>query len=611
MNTRLVVLLTFASVVLSGEVLAEAKRASPKKIAMFRLHGPLFEAPRGMTFSLIGEHRGTLRELLVRLDKAVKDKEVRGVALWLDEPVLGWAQMQEIRVAVGRLREIGKDVHCYLASGSAGDYMVAAACNRISMAPSGTLGLVGISAEKMYFKGLLDKLGVVADIQHCGDYKSSGEPYTQTGPSKESIEQTNRLLGDFYAQMVDTIAQSRGLRPEEVRDAIDKGPLTARQAAAAGLVDELCYRHEFVQRVQKRFEGAKLAKRYGRKKAPELDFGSPFGFFKLLKGIMDPTARKGKNVIALVYVDGMIMTGKGGETLFGEVIAGSTTLQSALVKAAEDKTVKAVVLRVGSPGGSALASDVIHQASQVVRKAGKPLIVSMGDIAASGGYYVAAGADMIFAEPGTLTGSIGVVGGKVALSGLFDKIGISTHTYTFGRNAGLFNMTRPFDERERKVVMNLMNESYGQFKRCVVSGRGDRLKGDIDDLAGGRVYTGRQALAKGLVDKLGGMDAAIRHAAARAKVTDYQVRIMPKPKTLFDYITEALGMEDDEDEVSVGVRTDLLQWLQGNPAHAAGLSAARCLVPERFGCVARMLLRLDLLRREPVLMVTPDEWMIR
>ncbi|MBN1342723.1 MAG: signal peptide peptidase SppA [Phycisphaerae bacterium] len=590
---------------------AEPSAAAPKKIAMFQLRGPLVEMPRGLTLSLLDETHGTLRELLGRFDKAGKDKDLAGVILLLEEPVLGWAQIQEVRAAIARLRSAGKEVHCHLASSGAGGYMLAAACNRISMVPGGGLDIVGISAEEIYLKGLLDKLGIVADIRHCGAYKGAGEPLTRTGPSKEAAEQMNRLLGDFYDQMIETIAESRKLRPDEARALIDKGPLTARQAAAGNLVDDLSYRHEFMMNVQRKWQGAELAKRYGREKSPELDLASPFAFFKLFSEMMKPTAKKAKNTIALVYVDGMITTGRSSETLWGDIIVGSSTLRSALLKAAGDGDVKAVVLRVDSPGGSALASDIISEATQVVRKAGKPLVVSMGNIAASGGYYVSARAETIFAEAGTLTGSIGVVGGKIALGGLFEKIGISTHTYKRGRNADLFNMTRPFDEGQQKVVQDLMDDVYGQFKRIVVSGRGDRLKGDIDELAGGRVYTGRQALAKGLVDKLGGLDDAVRDAAERAKLTDYTVRVMPKAKTLFDYINDAFGFQDEDEDVSSASEMMLMRRMASESPLAGLLPVIRELAPDQARAVARMLLRISMLRRESVLAVTPNEWVIR
>jgi protease-4 len=596
---------------LGGAAAQEPKTKPSKKIAVFRLRGLLTEAPRGMAWSLATDARGTLRGLLERLKKAAEDDNVAAAVVVLDQPILGWAQVQEIRAALKRLREAGKEIHCHLEEAGPGAYMVAAACNRVSIVPSGMLLLPGLAAEALYFKGLLDKLGIVADMQHCGAYKGAAEPLTRTEPSKEVREQMNRLLGDLYGQMVQLIAESRRLRPDEVRGLIDQAMLTARQAAAANLVDELSYRHEFIARVRKRFDGAELAKRYGRKTSPDLDFTSPFALFKLFGEMMKSGTKKGKNVIGLVYVDGVISTGRNTQTLFGEVIIGSTTLQGVLVNAAKDKNVKAIVLRVDSPGGSAVASDIICQATQVVRKAGKPVIVSMGNIAASGGYYVSTAADAIFAEPGTLTGSIGVVGGKLALGGLFDMIGITTHTYKYGRHADMFNMTRPFDEDERKVIVALMNDVYEQFKRRVVDGRGERLKGDIDELAGGRLYTGRQALAKGLVDQLGGLPESIQFAASKAKLTDYKIRIMPKPKTLIDYINEAFGMEDEEEDISLRARPDLLQWLKADPTLAGVIPAARRLAPEYLGCLVRMLWRIELLRREPVLTVVPDEWVIR
>jgi len=596
--------------VLTGPLEAAESRPS-KKIALFSLHGPFVEAPRGLSFSLSGEERGSLREFVGRLHKAAKDDALVGVSLLLEEPVLGWAQTQEIRAAIDLLRANGKEVHCHLASVDERSYMVAAACHRIAVVPGGEVDLTGLVAEGLYFKGLLDKLGIVADLEHCGAYKGSAEPYTRTGPSKERQEQMQLLLGDLYEQVVETIATSRGFTPEQVRALIDRGPFTARQAVAAKLVDELIYRDEFLRDMQKRFAGAELARDYGRRKPAEIDLASPWAFLKLFKDAVEPPKKKAKDVIALVYVEGVITTGTSQEGLFDDLTAGGSTLRRALTEAAEDEGVKAVVLRIDSPGGSALASDIIRRATQVVRKAGKPMVVSMGDTAASGGYYVASGADTIFAEPATITGSIGVVGGKVVLGGLFDKIGITTYTYKFGRHADLFGWSRPFDEHQRQVLRSLMNETYEQFKRCVVDGRGDRLKGDIEELAGGRIYTGRQALAKGLVDRLGGLDDAIRYAAERAKLTDYQIRILPKPKTIFDYLRGAFGLEDEEESVSAG--GDVKRWggYRLDPSLATTIGLLGHLAPDHARAAARMLLRVELLRREPVLMVTPQEWSIR
>lgn len=588
-----------------------AETKPSRKIAILQLRGRYSEAPRGLSLSLAGEPRGTMHELLKRFDKAAKDVDVAAVALYIDDPTLGWAQVQEVRAAIGRIRAAGKEVHGHFAAADETTYLAAAACNRVAMVPSGQISLTGVAAQGLYFKGLLDKLGIVADMEHVGAYKGAAEPYTRTGPSAESQEQMRSLMGDLYQQLVEGIATSRDLSPDAVRSLIDRGPFTARQAAAAKLVDELSYRDEFVRDLKKRFPGAELLRNYGRQKGPEVDLASPFAFLKLLKDAMEPTRKRDKNTIALVYIDGVIWSGASQETFFDEALAGSTTLRRALMEAAEDDSIKAVVLRIDSPGGSALASDMIYQAIQIVRKAGKPVITSMGNTAASGGYYTGVGADTVFAQAGTITGSIGVVGGKIALGGLFDKVGITTYTYKFGQNSDLYSYTTPFDERQRQVIRVHMGETYDQFKRCVVDRRGDRLKGDIEDLAGGRVYTGRQAMAKGLVDRVGGLDDALRYAAGQAKLTDYSVRIMPKPRTLFDYIRDAFGFEDDDDQSSA--RADvLLSWMRpGDAGLSAAIPVFGQLAPNAARSAVRSLLRIDLLRHESVLMITPMDWTVR
>ncbi len=579
------------------------------KVVVFRFHGPLTEAPEPFDLGFEMEARKNLHELLERFRRIKKDDTVKAVVLTFDEPQMGLGQMQEIRSAITDIRASEKDVYCYLEDAGMGMYALAAGANKICLVPTGELRLMGMYAEQPYFKTLLDKIGVQADIEHVGSYKGAGEPFTRTEPSPEAKEMLDWLMHDIYDQLVEAIAKGRELSVEEVRSLIDRGLFTAKEAQAAKLVDQVDYAENFTETLKKRYGAdVEFVHNYGAKKGPELDFSNIFSLFKSFGEMMSKASTTAKATIAVVYVDGMIVTGKTEEGLFGSSgTAGSTTLRRAIAKARDDENVKAVVLRVDSPGGSALASDIIWHATMELKEK-KPLIVSMGNVAASGGYYVSAGAATIFADPGTLTGSIGVVGGKLVTKGLWDWAGINFHETKIGKNADLFNTNRAFNEQERAIIRKYMEEVYGHFTDRVKQGRGKKLKKDLDQLAGGRVYTGRQAHANGLVDKLGGLQDAIRFAAAEANVGDYEVRQYPEPKNFMDvFIRSLTGQEEDKDVDDVQASSGALMWTTQSPALREFLPMLRQLDPARAETVLKSLLRIELLGRENVLLVLPTE----
>jgi protease-4 len=489
---------------------------------------------------------------------------------------------------------------------------MAAPASKVYLVPTGGVNLIGLHVEQTYLKGLLDKIGVSADIEHMGAYKGAGEPFTRTGPSEEAKEMLDWLLNDLYDQMVQQIAEDRQLEPDQVKQLIDKGPFSAEEAKKAKLVDEVGYPEDFMKTLKDRY-GANLdvVHDYGKRELPEIDLSSPFGVFKFFGEIMSKTKAGSKPQIAVVYVDGMIVTGKTDEGIFGgEGVAGSTTVRRLLAKIREDKQVKAVVLRVDSPGGSAVASDIIWHATQAVGKE-KPFIVSMGNVAASGGYYVSAGASKIYADPGTITGSIGVVGGKLVTTGLWNWLGVSFHETSRGKHADIYNTNRPFTEEEREIIRKYMRDVYQSFKDRVTEGRKDKLKGEIESLAGGRVYTGRQAQAKGLVDQLGGMQEAIKYAASEANVSNYEVVQLPAPKNFFELFIKSLSGEDLDDEgESVQVMAQQ-GWLTRSPAAGEVLATLAKLDPVKMRAVFEMLRRLELLSQESTLLVMPETLVIR
>ncbi len=591
------------------------QKASKPRIAVFNLSGAMREAPTQIEFGFNWERPVSLHDLLDRFDKAGKDDKLKAIVLTFDSPDFGWAQMQEMRQGIQSLRAAGKDVFCYLEQAGPSVYMLATGASRIALTPAGSLQLIGLSAEQTYFKGLMDKLGVAADMICVGDYKGADEPFTRTGPSEQSKEMMDWLIKDLYEQMIEAIADGRHLQPDQVRRLIDNGPFTAREAREAGLIDELVYAEDLTESLKERYgTEIEFVHNYGRDKGPDIDFSNPFSFFSSIGKMMGKSKSKVSDSIAVVYIEGMIMTGRTEQSLFGEGNSvGSTTMRRVLAKARDDESIKAVVLRVNSPGGSATASDIIWHATRALGET-KPLVVSMGNMAASGGYYVSAAGVSIFAEPGTLTGSIGVVGGKLITKGLWDWAGVSFHETNYGKNADLYTSNRPFNDEQRATVKRHMEETYNDFKDRVQKGRGDRLSKELDQLAGGRVYTGRQAAANGLVDKLGGLREAIEYAAAEANISKYDIRALPEPKNFFDMLFEGMTderKEEDMDNLSgdLSSRPLFAGWF--SPAGQTLLSMLKGVDPQRAQAIRRCLLRIELLNRESVLTVLPTEIFIR
>ena len=590
---------------------AKAEAGGTGQVVVLRLDGPLMEAPPEFDFGFDLEPQQSLHNLLDRLRKARKDPEVKAVLLTFESPMIGWGQMQELRQAVTELRAADKDVYCYLEEVDADTYQLATAASRICIVPTGHIDLIGLHIEQAYFKQLLDKIGVEADVEHVGAYKGAGEPFTRTGPSDEAQEMLDSLVDDLFGQMVDTIARGRQISKEQVRELIDRGPFTARQALDAKLVDELLYADQIADSLRQRYgQQVEFSHNYGAKEGPEIDFSSPWAVFKFFGEAMSEAQAPAKPSVAVVYVDGLIVPGRSERGLFGgSGIAGSTTLRRTLAKARKDSSVKAVVLRVDSPGGSATASDIIWHATTLVGKE-KPLVVSMGNVAASGGYYVSAGAGTIFADQATITGSIGVLGGKLITKGLWDWLGVSFHEVSRGQNADLYNSNRKFDERQRALVREYMQSVYDAFTDRVKKGRGDRLKKELDQLAGGRVFTGRQAQENGLVDRIGGLSDAIKFAASEANVSDYEIQLLPEPANLIDLFIQGLTGEEKDEGADVAIRTRRF-WTLEAPGIRELLQTVRHLDQRRAGMVLRSLLRIELLGQERALLVLPAEIIVR
>jgi protease-4 len=587
----------------------ETKKANTDKprIAVFRLAGPVGEQSEEELFSL-STSGVTLKDLVGRMNKAAGDDSVKAVVVLVEGGSIGLAQTQEVRQAMKRLRKAGKDVYAHSDSLSMREYTLLCGATRLSVVPTADLWIMGLAGEGVYLRGLLDLLGVKPDYLTCGAYKSAAETFMRRGPSPEAEKMENWLFDSIYDTSVQLIADGRGMKPEKVRELIDNGPYQANAAKQAGLVDAVEHRQDFEAMLKaKHGKDIVFDKKYGKKQQPKIDFSSPFAAFKILGEIMGQTKKKepSKDAVAIVYVDGPIVIGSGSASPFSSSTARAVAIRKALAEAASDNSIKAVVLRVDSPGGSAVASEIILDATRRV-KAKKPFVVSMGNVAASGGYYVACGADTIFADEATITGSIGVVSGKFATNAMWEKVGITFKPYQRGKNAGMLSSDKPFTPEERKRMQAWMDEVYEVFKGHVVAIRGKRLHKPIDELAGGRVYTGKQALELGLVDKLGTLRDAIDHVAAKAQLKDYDIRVVPEQKNALErLLEEAAGEHEDKPGLDASVSRPPQMRSHVSLVELA-LPHLRHMDPQRVQTIVRALEQMQLMQQEGVILMMPE-----
>lgn len=586
---------------------AKETKKDKATIVVFKLDGELTEQSAGESNPFGGDNATSLKDLVERMNKAAADDQVKAVVLLADGSVIGSAQKEEIRQAMAKLRAAGKEIFAHSDSMGMGEYALLCGATRISMVPTGDLSITGMFGEAVFIRGLLDKLGVQPDFLTCGKYKSAAEMFMRTDASPEAHAMQNWLIDGIFDTYIGLIAKGRGVDATKVKNWIDNGPYSAEKAKAAGLIDAVEHRQDFEAFVKSKVgDTFAFEHKYGEKKAPQLDFNNPFAIFKLLGDAMNDTKPKktsSKPAIAVVYVDGAISVGTGQASPFGGGGAYSTDIRKALDEAARDDAVKAVVLRVDSPGGSAVASEIILDATRRV-KAKKPLVVSMGNVAGSGGYYVACASDIIFADQSTITGSIGVVSGKLITNPMWAKAGITFTPYQRGKNARMLSSAAPFSPEERERMQSYMDEIYDVFKGHVKAIRGDRLKKPIDELAGGRVYTGKQALELGLVDKIGTMHDAVRYVAEQAKVTDYDVRVVPEPKNFIEQIMEAAG-GGKNDPKRLDATTPRLR-MTGPSLVDLAAPHLQHLDPQRVRLIRTSLRQLQTLHQEGVCFIMPE-----
>ena len=524
----LAVLVSVAGVVLMYLAVGRGPSIAGNSTLVLRLDDDLREVPNDNVVQQLfeGNEPGGLRGVLEALRKAKVDRRIQAVIILpagLRAPY--WAKVQEVHDAILDFRKSGKPAVAFLESAGEREYFIASACSRIVLMPSATLDLNGLAAYEVFLRGTLDKIGLYPDFLHIGDYKTAYNAFTEKGFTKAHREVTESMTADLYDQLVRGIAEGRHKTEAEVRALIDQGPFLPDEALRVGLVDDLAYADQIDDKLK--LGGGNLTRLEGGDYA-KVDAGS----LGLNRGPR----------IAVIYATGVIMSGRAGYDPFSGGVLGAETIIEHIKEARNDPSVRAIVLRIDSPGGSATASDAIWRELVITREErhDRPLVVSMSDLAASGGYWIAMAAPYIVAQPGTLTGSIGVVTG-----GTYKKLDANIETVSKGRLAELASPARPFNDEERRKVQSLIEETYDQFIEKASASR--HMKPEkLDAIAQGRVWTGRQAKSIGLVDELGGLDRAIAAAKQRAKIpaaSDVEVVVYPPKRSFLELLSKGFKTE--------------------------------------------------------------------
>jgi protease IV len=498
-------------------------------------------------FLRLGRTTPVLRDMVDALEKARTDERVSGLIARMGAAPISMAQAQELRDAIAAFRAKKKFAVAFSEtygefSAANGAYYLATAFDEIWLQPSGDVGLTGLMAEGMFLRGSFDKLGIVPRMDHRYEFKSAMEQYTEKKFTPAAREATGRVIESMFSQMVKGIAQGRKLQEAEVKSLIDRGPYLGKEAVDAKLVDGIAYRDEVF---------AKVKEKAGKDAQ-----------FLYLQKYLDRAGRPHQKgpVVALIYGLGPVVRGKSSvDPLSADTSMGSETVAAAFRDAINDKSVKAILFRVDSPGGSYVASDTIWRETVRAKKAGKPVIVSMSSVAGSGGYFVAMAADKIVAQPATITGSIGVLGGKLLTNGLWDKLGISWDEIHTSQNARMFSSTSDYSKEEWARFQTWLDRVYQDFTSKVAEGR-KLPKEKVLEIAKGRIWSGEDAKARGLVDELGGYPTAlklVKQAIQLKESDDITLRVFPKKKTTFEALMARLGNQD-ESESSEAKQAELM-----------------------------------------------------
>jgi protease-4 len=474
----------------------------------------------------------SVRALVDNVRKAKADRRVAALLIrptGLQSPYL--AKVQELRDAIVDFRKSGKPAIAYLEDGGQTEYYLATACDRIYLAPSSPLQLTGMASYSVFLRGTLDTIGAYADMLHIGAYKTAPNQLTEKTFTPAHREMEESLNTDSYEQLVAAIAEGRKKSETDVRALLDDGPFLPEDARRAGLIDDLAYEDQL---------GDKGKVPLARGKRIDLDEYDRVALSSVGLG-------RGPR-IAVIYASGTIVSGRSGYDPLNGPVLGSDTLVEYIRKVRDSTDIRGVVLRIDSPGGSAVASDVLWRELALMRdaKPQRPFVVSMSDLAASGGYYIAMAAPQIVAEPGTLTGSIGIFGGKIVTGGVFAKLGANIEGVSQGRYADMNSPTRKFNDAERAKLARQLQQFYDQFVERAAASR-HMTPEQVDAMAQGRVWSGRQAKQNGLVDALGGLETAVALVKQKAKITDADVELVvyPARKTLYEVLSAQFSGSDE------------------------------------------------------------------
>jgi protease-4 len=502
-------------------------QVSSNSALLLRVSGDLQETEPLGALGQLFEPPPTVRSVVDALRKAKVDRRISAVVIRPSGSTALWAKVQEVRDAVADFRTSGKPVIAYLEYGGEQEYYLATACDKVFLMPAATLDLTGMATYELFLRGMLDKIGAYPDALHVGEYKTAANTFTETTFTPSHREMSESLNRDLYEQLVHGLAQGRQKTDQEIRGLIDHGPFLPEDAVRAGLIDDVAYEDELDDKIQ-------------------LPGGLPRFIENEEYRQVDPS-RFGLNRgprIAVIYAVGLIASGRSSYDAAQQVV-GSDTVVEYLRKARADSSVRAIVLRIDSPGGSAIASDVIWREVMLTKDV-KPVIASMSDVAASGGYYIAMPAHAIVAEPATLTGSIGVVMIKFVIDGTLKKLGVNVEGVYSGEYADIYSPVRPFSAEERKRIEEAMQATYDTFVEKAAAGRNTTPE-RIDTVAQGRVWTGRQAKQVGLIDELGGLERALAIAKQRAKLSpgaEVELIVYPPRRSLFELARNPFGASE-------------------------------------------------------------------
>jgi len=536
-----------ADVMLAGQITRlRQRRTAPLILELDLTQGIAEGPPTDPVAALLSRHKTRLADVLDGLRRAREDNRVKALIAKVGGQHIGLATVQELREAIGQFRAAGKPAYVWAESFgefSRGNlpYYLATAFDQIYLQPSGSLGLTGILIEQVFLRSALDKIGVSFEAAQRQEYKTAAHPFTErgfTGPAREAAEHLAVSIAD---QLTAAIAERRGKTPAGARALLDRGPFLPHEALAEGLVDTVGYRDEVYAAVRKEAGADAILQYVGR-------YQRAHTLAQRARKLPKPRER----YVAVIYATGPIRQGRSGRGPMSGPAIGSDTVAGALRAAAADERARAILLRVNSPGGSSTASDTIWREVVRARAAGTPVVVSMGDVAASGGYYIAMAADEIIAQPGTITGSIGVVTGKPVIENLLGRAGITTDAVSEGAHGRMFAPIHPFSQDEWAIVNAWLDHIYADFTGKVAAGRGMSQE-HVQEVARGRVWTGADAVNNGLADSLGGLAAAAAAARRRGGLpADAPLRLFPRVTPL-DQLRPRESSEDHAAEAAAAL----------------------------------------------------------